>query len=82
MSDDEFDAQVVRLFSARSGSVAVSLRVAADLLGRVTAGRACRQAARAGFPYQTIHEVDPRGRGVAPRAAPRVDGNTLSSRLA
>ena len=49
MSDDEFDAQVVRLFSARPGSVAVSLRVAPDLLGRVK-----RQAARAGVPYQTF----------------------------
>jgi len=49
MTDDEFDAEVVRLFSARSGSVAVSLRVAPDLLGRVK-----RQAARAGVPYQTF----------------------------
>lgn len=68
MSDDEFDAQVDRLLSARSGSVAVSLRVAPDLLSRVK-----RQAARAGVPYQ-IHEVDPRGGSVAPRAAPRVEG--------
>ena len=49
MSDDEFDAQVDKLFSARPGSVAVSLRVAPDLLGRVK-----RQAARAGVPYQTF----------------------------
>ena len=46
MTDDEFDAQVVRLSSARSGSVAVSLRVAPNLLSRVK-----RQAARAGVPY-------------------------------
>ena len=49
MSDEEFDAQVDQLFSARPGSVAVSLRVAPDLLGRVK-----RQAARAGVPYQTF----------------------------
>jgi predicted DNA binding CopG/RHH family protein len=49
MTDDEFDAEVVRLFSAGSGSVAVSLRVAPDLLGRVK-----RQATRAGVPYQTF----------------------------
>lgn len=49
VSDDEFDAQLVRLFSARSGSVAVSLRVAPDLLGRVKL-----QAARAGVPYQSF----------------------------
>ena len=49
MSDEEFDAQVDQLFTARPGSVAVSLRVAPDLLGRVK-----RQAARAGVPYQTF----------------------------
>jgi len=49
MSDDEFDAHVDELFSSRPGSVAVSLRVAPDLLGRVK-----RQAARAGIPYQTF----------------------------
>lgn len=49
MSDEEFDAHVDALFSARPGSVAVSLRVAPDLLGRVK-----RQAARAGVPYQTF----------------------------
>ncbi len=49
MSDEEFDAHVDELFSARPGSVAVSLRVAPDLLGRVK-----RQAARAGVPYQTF----------------------------
>jgi len=49
MSDEEFDAHLDELFSARPGSVAVSLRVAPDLLGRVK-----RQAARAGVPYQTF----------------------------
>lgn len=49
MSDEEFDAHVDALFSTRPGSVAVSLRVAPDLLGRVK-----RQAARAGVPYQTF----------------------------
>jgi predicted DNA binding CopG/RHH family protein len=49
MSDEEFDAHLDELFSARPGSVAVSLRVAPDLLGRVR-----RQAARAGMPYQTF----------------------------
>jgi predicted DNA binding CopG/RHH family protein len=49
MSDEEFAAQVDQVFSARPGSVAVSLRVAPDVLGRVK-----RQAARAGVPYQTF----------------------------
>jgi hypothetical protein len=49
MSDEEFDAQVDQLFSAQRGSVAVSLRVAPDLLGRVK-----RQAAQAGVRYQTF----------------------------
>ncbi len=49
MSDEDFDAHLDELFSARPGSVAVSLRVAPDLLGRVK-----RQAARAGVPYQTF----------------------------
>jgi predicted DNA binding CopG/RHH family protein len=49
MSDEEFDAHLDELFAARPGSVAVSLRVAPDLLGRVK-----RQAARAGVPYQTF----------------------------
>jgi predicted DNA binding CopG/RHH family protein len=49
MSDKEFAAQVDQLFSARPGSVAVYLRVAPDLLGRVK-----RPAASAGVPYQTL----------------------------
>ena len=49
MSDEDFDTHLDALFSARPGSVAVSLRVAPDLLGRVK-----RQAARAGVPYQTF----------------------------
>jgi hypothetical protein len=49
MSDEEFDDHVDKLFSARPSTVAVSLRVAPDLLGRLK-----RQAARAGVPYQTF----------------------------
>jgi predicted DNA binding CopG/RHH family protein len=49
MSDDEFDAHVDQLFAARPRMVAVSLRVAPELLQRVK-----RQAARAGMPYQTF----------------------------
>lgn len=49
MSDEEFDAHVDELFSARPKTVAVSLRVPRDLLGRVK-----RQAARANVPYQTF----------------------------
>lgn len=49
MSDDEFDDHVDKLFRARPSTVAVSLRMAPDLLGRVK-----RQAARAGVPYQTF----------------------------
>jgi predicted DNA binding CopG/RHH family protein len=43
---------VDQLFSARPGSVAVSLRVAPDLPGRVN-----RQAERAGVPYQTFMKL-------------------------
>jgi len=49
MSDDEFDAHVAKLLTTRPSTVAVSLRIAPDLLGRVK-----RQAARAGLPYQTF----------------------------
>jgi predicted DNA binding CopG/RHH family protein len=49
MSDDDFDAHVGQLFSKRPQTVAVSLRVAPDLLSRVR-----RQAKRAGVPYQTF----------------------------
>jgi predicted DNA binding CopG/RHH family protein len=49
MSDADFDAHVDELFSARPSAVAVSFRVAPELLGRVK-----RQAARAGVPYQTF----------------------------
>jgi hypothetical protein len=49
MSDEEFDAQVASCLPHGPGSVAVSLRVAPDLLGRVK-----RQVARAGVPYQTF----------------------------
>jgi predicted DNA binding CopG/RHH family protein len=49
MSDEEFDEHVESLFSERSRAVAVSLRVPADLLGRLK-----RQASRMGVPYQTL----------------------------
>jgi predicted DNA binding CopG/RHH family protein len=49
MSDDEFDAHVDKLSSARPSTVAVSVRMPPDLLGRMK-----RQAARAGVPYQTF----------------------------
>ncbi len=49
MSDEEFDEHVDKLFASRPSTVAVSLRMAPDLLGRVK-----RQAARAGVPYQTF----------------------------
>lgn len=49
MSDADFDTHVDELFAARPSAVAVSLRVAPDLLGRVK-----RQAASAGVPYQTF----------------------------
>jgi predicted DNA binding CopG/RHH family protein len=49
MSDADFDTHVDELFAARPSAVAVSFRVAPELLGRVK-----RQAARAGVPYQTF----------------------------
>ncbi len=49
MSDEEFDAHVDGLFSARPQTVGVSLRVPRDLLERVK-----REAGRAGVPYQTF----------------------------
>lgn len=49
MSDDEFDEHVEALFSERPRTVAVSLRVPADLLERLK-----RQAKRVGVPYQTL----------------------------
>jgi predicted DNA binding CopG/RHH family protein len=49
MSDEEFDEHVETLFSERPRTVAVSLRVPADLLDRVK-----RQAKQAGVPYQTL----------------------------
>jgi predicted DNA binding CopG/RHH family protein len=49
MSDADFDTHVEELFAARPSAVAVSFRVAPDLLGRVK-----REAARAGVPYQTF----------------------------
>ena len=49
MSDDELDEHVAKLLTARPSTVAVSLRIAPDLLGRLK-----RQAARAGLPYQTF----------------------------
>jgi predicted DNA binding CopG/RHH family protein len=49
MSDEEFDAHVDEMFAAPPATVAVSLRMAPDLLGRLK-----REAARAGVPYQTF----------------------------
>jgi predicted DNA binding CopG/RHH family protein len=49
MSDDEFDAHVDKLFAARPATVAVSLRMAPDLLARMK-----REAGRAHVPYQTF----------------------------
>ena len=48
MSDEEFDAHVDDLF-ARPATVAVSLRMAPDLLRRLK-----RQASRVGVRYQTF----------------------------
>lgn len=68
MPDDEFDAHVEALFSARPKTVGVSLRVPQDLLERVK-----REAARAGIPYQTfiksmldagVSRLERRGRSV------------------
>ena len=47
VSDEEFDAHVDELFVGRPATVAVSLRMPPDLLGRVK-----REASRAGVPYQ------------------------------
>ena len=52
MSDEEFDAHVDELFAARQSTVAVSLRMPPDLLGRVK-----REAGRAGVPYQRFIEA-------------------------
>ena len=49
MSDEELDEYVDKLFARRSKTVAVSLRIAPELLSRVK-----REAARAGMPYQTF----------------------------
>jgi len=49
MSDEEFDAHVDKLLAVRPATVAVSLRMAPELLGRVK-----REAGRAGVPYQTF----------------------------
>ena len=46
---DEFDDHVEKLFRTRPSTVAVSLRMAPDLLGRVK-----RQAGLSGLPYQTL----------------------------
>jgi predicted DNA binding CopG/RHH family protein len=49
MSDEEFDDHIAKLARSQPSSVAVSLRIAPDLLGRVR-----RQAALADVPYQTF----------------------------
>ena len=78
MSDEEFDAHVDELFAARPATVAVSLRMAPDLLGRVK-----REAGRAGLPYQTfmkgileaglsrLEKRSPRPGRAAPQRRPR-----------
>lgn len=49
MSDDELDEYTARSFAKRKRTVAVSLRVAPELLGRLK-----REATRRGVPYQTL----------------------------
>jgi predicted DNA binding CopG/RHH family protein len=49
MSDEEFDEHVAKLGRSRPNTVAVSLRIAPDLLARVK-----REATRLGVPYQTF----------------------------
>jgi len=49
MTDDEFDDHVAKLARSRPNTVAVSLRIAPDLLTRVK-----REAARVDVPYQTF----------------------------
>jgi predicted DNA binding CopG/RHH family protein len=49
MSDEELDEYTARAFAKRRSTVAVSLRIAPELLGRLK-----REAARAGVPYQTF----------------------------
>lgn len=69
MSDEEFDAHVDKLFTARPATVAVSLRIAPDLLSRVK-----RQASLRGVPYQTFMK------GVVEAAVSRLERGTLGSR--
>ena len=49
MSDEELDEYIARSFAKRPSTVAVSLRIAPELLARLK-----REAARAGVPYQTF----------------------------
>jgi predicted DNA binding CopG/RHH family protein len=74
MSDEDFDAHVEALFSARPRTAGVSLRIPQDLLERVK-----REAIRAEMPYQTfikamleaaVSRLERRG-----RTAPRVRGS-------
>lgn len=75
MSDEEFDLHVDELFAARPATVAVSLRMAPDLLSRVK-----RQASRAGVRYQTfmkgileagVSRLERTSSGSSPRARQR-----------
>jgi predicted DNA binding CopG/RHH family protein len=49
MTDEELDEYAARSFAKRTGTVAVSLRIAPEQLARLK-----REAARAGVPYQTF----------------------------
>lgn len=49
MTDEELDAYASRSFAKRTGTVAVSLRIAPEQLTRLK-----RKAARAGVPYQAF----------------------------
>ena len=68
MSDEEFDAHVDKLFTARPATVAVSLRIAPDLLSRVK-----RQATLRGVPYQTFVK------GIVEAAVSRLERGTRDS---
>jgi predicted DNA binding CopG/RHH family protein len=69
MSDEEFEAHVDKLFTARPATVAVSVRIAPDLLSRVK-----RQATRTGVPYQTFMK------GIVEAAVSRLEQGTSGSR--
>src|SRR2546426_9571692 len=60
MSDEELDAHLDELFAARPTTVAVSLRMAPDLLSRVKRHFEIRRS------LPNVHERHSRGRGLAP----------------